>query len=323
MNTISFKTSVLFLTFNRLDTAKEVFYKIQEIKPLKLYLASDGPRFNVEGENQIVEEVRDWILNNINWDCEVKTLFRDKNLGCKKAVSEAINWFFRYEEEGIILEDDVVPSRSFFEFCSTLLERYRSDQRIMMIGGTNYFLDTKGNLAEDYFYSQQYSIWGWATWRRAWTLYDVDMDSWRTSIHPRDLNFFSCIKSVNKYWEYNFDLVKNSKIDTWDIQWVYTCLSNYGLTAIPHKNLISNIGLKGAHADGTVTDSHFLQTFDYCEGSYLNSPQGVFPNISYDLTLHRQKTVKAYRAIVILNIIKAMGVYEFLRKIKRKIKAFK
>lgn len=107
-------TPVLFLVFNRLDTTKQVFEAIRQAKPPRLYVAADGAREEKKGEEQKVKAVREYILNNIDWNCEVKTLFRDKNLGCKYAVSGSINWFFENEEMGIILEDDCLPSQSFF-----------------------------------------------------------------------------------------------------------------------------------------------------------------------------------------------------------------
>ncbi|MFP4332877.1 MAG: hypothetical protein ACLFQJ_06210, partial [Campylobacterales bacterium] len=131
------KTAVLFLVFNRLDTTKQVFEAIRQAKPPRLYVAADGAREAKEGEDQKVKAIREYILQHIDWDCEVKTLFREKNLGCKIAVSSAITWFFENEEMGIILEDDCLPSQSFFWFCEELLERYKDDMRIMMVSGYN------------------------------------------------------------------------------------------------------------------------------------------------------------------------------------------
>ena len=119
----SLNTAVLFLVFNRLDTSKQVFQAISQAKPPRLYVAADGARVSKEGESEKVQAVRDYIMQNIDWKCEVKTLFRDENLGCKYAVSGAITWFFQNEEQGIILEDDCLPNQSFFWFCEELLER--------------------------------------------------------------------------------------------------------------------------------------------------------------------------------------------------------
>ena len=131
------KTAVLFLIFNRPDTTKQVFEAIRKSKPPRLYVAADGPRTDKSGEAEKVEQVRR-IAMQVDWNCEVKTLFREENLGCGKAVSSAITWFFKNEEEGIILEDDCLPNQSFFWFCEELLERYRDDMRIMAVSGDNF-----------------------------------------------------------------------------------------------------------------------------------------------------------------------------------------
>jgi hypothetical protein len=132
-------TAVLFLVFNRLDVTKQVFQAIRQAKPPRLYIAADGARKNKEGEAAKVIAVRDHVLESIDWDCEVKTLFREENLGCKYAVSGAIDWFFEQEEMGIILEDDCLPSQSFFWFCEELLLRYKGDMRVGHIAGYNHF----------------------------------------------------------------------------------------------------------------------------------------------------------------------------------------
>ena len=128
-------TPILFLVFNRPDTTQRVFAQIRKIQPKQLFIAADGARKGKEGEQERVAQVRKLILEGIDWDCEVKTLFRDENLGCGKAVSEGITWFFKNVEQGIILEDDTLPDLSFFPFCEELLERYKDDERVAMISG--------------------------------------------------------------------------------------------------------------------------------------------------------------------------------------------
>ena len=128
---------ILFLIFNRPDTTQRVFNEIRRVKPTKLFVAADGPRKNKEGETERCQAARD-IINQVDWDCDLHKLFRDKNLGCKMAVSSAINWFFENVEEGIILEDDCLPHPTFFRFCQELLGKYRDDERVMVISGDNF-----------------------------------------------------------------------------------------------------------------------------------------------------------------------------------------
>jgi hypothetical protein len=160
----SLNTAVLFLVFNRLDTTKQVFEAIRQAEPPRLYVAADGARANKEGEADKAQAVRDYIMQNIDWEYEVKTLFQEENLGCKYAVSGAIDWFFENEEMGIILEDDCLPSQSFFWYCEELLKKYKDNTRVWHIGGTNTEIISKDILSSFYF-SQLNNIWGWATWK--------------------------------------------------------------------------------------------------------------------------------------------------------------
>lgn len=152
----------------------------------RLYIACDGARVDVLGEEQKVQQVRSFVLKNIDWDCEVKTLFQNKNLGCKEAVSSAITWFFENEEMGIILEDDCLPSQSFFPFSEQLLHKYKDDKRIWLIAGTNFIADMTSNNKESYYFSIYDRSWGWASWRRAWQNYDKNMSFW-PEIKQKDL----------------------------------------------------------------------------------------------------------------------------------------
>lgn len=133
----TFDTPILFLIFNRIETTQKVFLKIKELKPKYLYIAADGPRISKPEEKDSCQKVRNYILEQIDWNCNIKTLFREKNLGCGKAVSEAINWFFNNVEEGIILEDDCLPNNSFFYFCEKMLNFYKTENKIFMISGFN------------------------------------------------------------------------------------------------------------------------------------------------------------------------------------------
>lgn len=242
------KTSILFLTFNRLDTTKRVFEEIKKAKPLKLYIASDGPRENVSGEYEKVREVRNFIESNIDWECEVKTLFRDNNLGCKIAVSSAIDWFFENEQMGIILEDDCLPSQSFFRFCEELLIKYENDERVALISGDNF---NKNKIGEaDYYFSKIPHIWGWATWKRAWQKYDVNMSKFSEFKKNKEIKKIWSNKNVQNYWLYILNEVYNNKIDTWDYQLAFSLFLNNSFCICPNVNLVSNIGF-GKNATNT------------------------------------------------------------------------
>lgn len=246
------KTAVLFLVFNRLDTTKQVFEAIRTAKPPRLYVAADGARESREGEAEKVNAVREYILSNIDWECEVKTLFREQNFGCKMAVSGAITWFFSNEEMGIILEDDCLPTQSFFWFCEELLEKYKDDMRVGQISGDNFQKGIKRGEA-DYYFSIYNHIWGWASWANRWKNYDVSLNTFENA------NFINHLieeKNTNQYWKNVFDEMTEQKIDTWDYQWTFTLWNQNQFTILPNVNLISNVGF-GADATHTIGDSEF------------------------------------------------------------------
>jgi hypothetical protein len=169
------KSAVLFLVFSRPHLTAQVMATIRAAQPKRLYVAADGPRKR-PGEDELCNEARR-IATEVDWPCEVRTLFRDTNLGCRVGVSTAMDWFFEHEKEGIILEDDCVPSQSFFPYCAELLDRYRDDARIMCISGDNPRARPVQR-RESYVFSRYPLIWGWATWQRAWRLYDATRSSW-------------------------------------------------------------------------------------------------------------------------------------------------
>ncbi|MEY8768498.1 nucleotide-diphospho-sugar transferase [Francisella philomiragia] len=251
-------TPVLFLVFNRLDTTKQVFEAIRQAKPPKLYVAADGAREEKKREEQKVKAVREYIMNNIDWNCEVKTLFRDENLGCKYAVSGSINWFFENEEMGIILEDDCLPSQSFFWFCEELLQKYKNNKKIGMISGDNFQRGIKRGEA-DYYFSVYNHIWGWASWADRWVNYDVEIGNIDSNKFIKEL---FADKKVVKYWTDILKSMKNKCIDTWDYQWTFTLWNNKQLSILPNTNLISNIGF-GEDATHTTKDSEFSRMVAY------------------------------------------------------------
>jgi hypothetical protein len=273
------KAAVLFIVFNRLDITKQVFEAIREAKPPKLYIAADGARESKEDEEEKVKAVRDFVINGINWKCEVKTLFREKNLGCKYAVSGAIDWFFKNEEMGIILEDDCFPSQSFFWFCEELLEKYKDDERIMHISGDNFqngFSRGDGN----FYFSRHIHVWGWASWRRAWKYYDVKIKSYPRFVKQNLIQTVWKNKKDQKYWLKNFSKVFKNRLDTWDYQWTFTVWSQNGLSILPNVNLISNIGF-GVEATHTTVKSSSANLPKF-EIDTLNYPSFVLANITAD-----------------------------------------
>ncbi|MHB8276110.1 MAG: nucleotide-diphospho-sugar transferase [Candidatus Humimicrobiaceae bacterium] len=232
---------ILFIVFNRPHTTLKVFEQIAKAKPNKLYITADGPRENNKKDMEDCIEVRK-IVSRIDWDCKVSKLFHDKNLGCGLSPITGINWFFKKEDMGIILEDDCLPDMSFFNFCEELLTKYKNDERIMMISGNNFQNGIKrGN--SSYYFSKYTTTWGWATWKRAWKLFDMDLSSFSDFKENKLISNIFFNKSMEKYWFNIFQLVYDKKIlFVWDYQWFFSVIINNGLCINPNVNMVSNIG---------------------------------------------------------------------------------
>lgn len=282
-------TAVLFLVFNRLDTTKQVFQAIRQANPPRLYIASDGARHNKEGEAEKVQAVREYIMQNIDWECEVITLFREENLGCKNAVSGAITWFFDNEEQGIILEDDCLPSQSFFWYCEELLEKYKDDKRVFLISGYNK--QNEWNLpGASYFFSHLGGIWGWASWKRAWDTYDIEMSDIDKFIANNNFEKLLGKKLGRLREKMIYNSIIKEKVNTWDYQWGYARHKNHGLACVPNLNLIENIGF-GADATHTVVDNG--DCVERHEFSFpLKANPFMVPDRSYDDSFFNEDSVQ-------------------------------
>lgn len=244
-----FATPVLVIIFNRPELTRKIFDQIRKVKPLFLFIAADGPRPDVPGDLEKCAATRE-ISNEINWECELRTLFREDNRGCGHGPAEAITWFFDHVEEGIILEDDCLPDERFFPFCAELLERYRTNEHIAMISGTNLLGQWKPN-RQSYLFSALGGTWGWASWRRAWSYFDYSAAAWKTAEGKRRVEETLGRKSFFRHFSNEFDFYfKEQRRDVWDFQWYFSRLYHGGYSIVPAVNLISNIGFDG---DGTHT----------------------------------------------------------------------
>jgi hypothetical protein len=240
---------ILFLVFNRPDTTALVMEAIRRARPSRLYVAADGPR-DRPGEAERCAKARS-IAAAVDWPCQVRTLFRDHNLGCHEAVGGAISWFFAQEEEGIILEDDCLPSADFFPYCAELLERFRADARVMAICGSCYAVSPQPSVPASYSFAYYADMWGWATWRRAWQLYDHELSRWPRFKANRGLDALAAGRSWHEsYWTDRFDSCLDGRTDSWGYRWIYSVIEQNGLVCYPVRNLVSNLGYR---SDATHT----------------------------------------------------------------------
>lgn len=264
------KTPVALLIFNRPDTTGQVFARIRQARPRQLLVVADGPRLNRTGEAAACAAARA-IIDEVDWPCDVQTNYSAVNLGCKRRVSSGLDWVFQTVEEAIILEDDCVPHPSFFRYCAELLDRYRDDERVMHIGGSNFQFGRRQGSAS-YYFSRYAHVWGWASWRRAWQHYDVSLGNW-PAVRTTLLKQFEQAREA-EFWRLTLDRVALGEIDTWDYQWALACMARKGLAAVPNVNLVTNIGF-GASATHTTAQSKLANMPVLALDSPLLHPQQV------------------------------------------------
>lgn len=238
---MSLHTPVVFVVFRRPELTARVMERIREARPERLWVIADGARANRPNEARQVAAVRRLIDERIDWPCDVRRVYADHNLGCAQRVSSGLDAVFAVEEEAIILEDDCLPDPTFFRFCTELLAYYRNEPRIAVIAGDNFQRGAHVT-ADSYYFSRYPHCWGWATWRRAWRLYDHAMTAWPTFGSTPEFRESLSSAAEERYWRHAFDRTKNGDIDTWDNRWTLACWCHQRLTILPAVNLVSNIG---------------------------------------------------------------------------------
>jgi len=247
---MSFRTPVLLIAFNRPESTARVLRVLAEVRPEKLYVACDGPRQDRPDDTPRCELVRALVAEP-DWPCHVVTLFQPANLGCRAGPLAALDWFFKQEEEGIVLEDDIVADPSFFPFCQELLERYRNDERVGVIAANN-FQRRPPRDGSSYRFSIYSHCWGWASWRRAWQCNDQQLNGWPTF---RDSEWLEQLggKPLARRWTPWLDQLAVEQSDIWDMAWQLSCWQQGFLTVIPAVELVENIGF-GVDATHTLDE---------------------------------------------------------------------
>lgn len=277
------KTSVIFIIFKRPVETTRVFEEIRKARPPKLFIVADGPR-NDE-EKKLTDATRA-VVNNVDWPCEVEKNYAETNLGCRQRVWSGLNWAFDKlpnETDGaIILEDDCLPDPSFFSYCEEMLGRYKNDTQVMHIAGVHF---QNRSTPESYYFSHIAQIWGWATWKRAWKLYDGSMETWLQKHALSHLKRVFPNRVTFHYWRHMFDRMHAGELDTWDVAWTYTVFKERGLCIMPRVNLIENIG-SSAHA--THKASQFMHQKTSPLTFPLIHPQKKKVNKSADLVTYKK-----------------------------------
>jgi hypothetical protein len=244
------ETPVALFLFRRPERTRRIFERIRGARPKQLFLIADGP---LSADDRPGCEQARAVAEEIDWPCEVTRDFSDSNLGLKQRIPSGIDGVLREVDRAIILEDDCLPDPAFFGYCDELLDRYADEDRVMHVSGSQLLRSLPASDAS-YHFSRYVHVWGWATWRRAWRHFDLELREWhaldRDAREARLRSQFAA-ESERRYWRYVWD--SSHEIENWDAQWSYAVLSRMGLAANPNRNLISNIGF-GEEATNAIED---------------------------------------------------------------------
>lgn len=294
---------VLLMTFNRPAYTQKVFDKIRDAKVKKLYFFNDGPRDDHQNDHAARRELRN-LLDSIDWECDVHTNFQEKNLGAGWGPSAAITWAFQNEERLIVLEDDCVPSLPFFGFCNHCLEKYKDDTRIWIVSGRSHQQDSRFFKNQDYIFTHYGHTNGWATWKRCWNHFDIDMKKWPAFYQNGGFsNVFYSKKEVKFYNQYYLKLNRLA-INSWDARFGFAVLSNGGLSIVSAKNLIQNVGIIGLHSNAKSFVHRLQAASDY---TFSREPMFIMVNHEYEIYHFRR------------HILRAMGAQPFYKRLIRKL----
>ena len=232
-----FNIPIVIFTYKRPSHTQKLLDAIKKVNPKTIYIVADGPKNKKEAIK--TQEVTS-VVNSKKWASNIYIYISKKNLGLRRRVASGLDWVFENTDTAIILEDDLIPDKSFFYFCEEMLDKYKNNHQIVSIAGYNK--KEKVSIKESYYFSKYVESWGWATWRRAWDLYDDKMQNWpqlkNTSWLSQQLNNPILVK----YWKQIFNRVYSSKINSWAYRWMYSSFINSGLTIVPKSNLIEYHG---------------------------------------------------------------------------------
>lgn len=274
------QTPVVLTIFNRPELTARVLAEIRRARPARLFVFADGPRPGSVNDAENCAAARA-VIDRVDWDCEVIRDYAEVNLGCQRRVSSGIDRVFSQAEAAIMLEDDGVPHPDFFRFCEELLDYYRADERIMHISGSNFQFGRR-RTPDSYYFSRYNHCVGWATWRRAWRHFDVQMKLWPEFREQGWLGDVLGEAQAVAYWQRFFQLVYEGKIDSWAGCWTLACWMQNGLTILPNVNLISNLGFGAAGTHTRNRHSRFARLPVEAVGFPLQHPPFVVRDAQAD-----------------------------------------
>tara|TARA_Y100001970_G_C14097091_1_gene783308 strand:- start:310 stop:1233 length:924 start_codon:yes stop_codon:yes gene_type:complete len=244
-------TPILFITYARSKYARKAFDAIKRVKPKNLYFYSNKAPIGNQDLNNNNNKIRGFV-DEIDWDCNLRTFFRDKHIQIYTSLFSAIDWVFDNEKKAIIIEEDCVASAVFFDYCEKLLDYYEDESKVWMLSGNNF--TPSGNPSDSsFFFSRFAHIYGWASWSDRWKKQDRLMESWDDEVKKREfLEYFQDKKSAIFFYK-NFKnfYKKIERYNPWDYLNWYSMIINKAYCVVPNTNLVSNIGSSGFHNKNT------------------------------------------------------------------------
>ncbi|EDQ01570.1 hypothetical protein [Shewanella benthica] len=313
-----YNVPIIFITFNKYNETIRVFNEIRKIKPAVLYIVSDGARPD-KISDESVSKIRDYIENNVDWDCDLNLRWHGTNQGCKKSVSEGITWLFENEEYGIIIEDDCLPSQHFFRYMEEMLIKYQYNEQVMAVCGYRPMKRLPKPHNESYYFSKYVSFWGWGTWKQAWNKFDFEMADYTKQVDSGQFR-----KMFETFIEYKankdaFDATVAGDNSSWGYRWAYTMLNNKGLAIYPYDNQIENIGFCSENATHTSEQLPDVLSDKIEEMTFpLIHPSEMVRN----RVAEKMYSQKLWRKRVLLKMLsdflKKVGLYNTLKKMKKR-----
>lgn len=303
-----FDVPVALIVYKRLELTKQSFEAVRKIQPKKLYIIADGPR-NEEDRHKVLA-VRDYLDTHIDWDCEIHRNYADRNYGPRYRMPTGMAWVFETEDRAIFLEDDIVAGRCFFDYCREMLNKYENDDRVTMISGFNSISEADYFDGKDICFSYFASAWGWATWKRAFRKYDVNIRRWPAYRKSRRLKK-QLTKAGYDFYSILFDdLQYHWYTQAWDYQWVFMTFETDSVGIVPRVSLVQNVGMGNEDAIHATDDQKLIDMVENTVAGEIHfpikCPETIVRNRTYDT---------AYQQLHYPN--KA----SFLKKIKYEVRA--
>ena len=274
-----FNIPVVIVVFNRPDVTSRLLACLEKIQPTELYVISDSARDHIKDEAEKVKKVRS-MVDDVSWQCNVHRNYASENMGCMRRVSSGLDWVFSKVDRAIVLEDDCIPADDFFYFSEEMLDKYKDDERVMSISGTRLY-PKQALVGTSYTFSKYSICWGWATWARAWRLYDGSLENYKII---KNTDYLSCYLNSYRafiYWKFILNKVYLGKINSWAYRWMFSHWINNGLSIVPSKNLVKNIGV-GNDATHTRDKNAFLCQSSHSLSKPFKGPNTVFCDVKMD-----------------------------------------